>query len=146
MAKRTITRSGRRVRKGAATTNSINITANKVTVHKRRQGNDVEKNEAAYTESVGEKKDVKTARVELRFTQQQQKMMEKASDILGYKNTSEYIRHIVQENALKVLREQSILEIAEQDRQRVMDEINHPAEPNDAFKQAVDFYRNTIKR
>jgi uncharacterized protein (DUF1778 family) len=91
------------------------------------------------------KRETKTARIELRFSVQLQEMMEKASSILGFKNASEYMRHVIQENSSKVIREQAILEVAEQDRQRVMDEINHPSAPGKDFAAAAEFYRKTFK-
>ena len=64
---------------------------------------------------------------------------------MGYKHASKHIGHVVQENASKIIREQGILEVAEQDRQRVVDEINNPTEPSDSFRSAAEFYRNTFK-
>lgn len=89
--------------------------------------------------------DVKTARYEIRFTEQQLEIMEKASNILGYKNATDYIRHVMQENASKVIKDQVILQIAEQDRQRFMDELTNPTKPSEAFMKGAELFNKTIK-
>jgi uncharacterized protein (DUF1778 family) len=89
--------------------------------------------------------EVKTARYEIRFTAQQLEVMEKASSILGYKNTTDYIRHVMQENTMKVIKDQVILQIAEHDRQRFMAELTSPSEPSEAFKHGVDLFNKTFK-
>ena len=88
---------------------------------------------------------VKTARYEIRFTEQQLEIMEKASGILGYKNATDYIRHVMQENAAKVIKDQVILQIAEQDRQRFMDELASPGKPGEAFMKGVETFNRTFK-
>lgn len=89
--------------------------------------------------------EVKTARYEIRFTAQQLEAMEKASSILGYKNATDYIRHVMQEDATKVIKDQVILQIAEQDRQRFMDELTSPSEPSEAFKKGAELFNKTFK-
>lgn len=92
-----------------------------------------------------QKGSVKTARYEIRFTPQQQEMMDKASSILGYKNATDYIRHVMQENATKVIKEQVLLQIAEKDRQRFMKELVTPSAPSEAFKRGVELFNKTFK-
>ena len=75
------------------------------------------------------------------FTEQQIEIMEKASSILGYKNATDYIRHVMQENAVKVIKDQVILQIAEQDRQRFMDELASPGKPSEAFMKGVETFK-----
>lgn len=89
--------------------------------------------------------EVKTARYEIRFTEQQLKVMEKASSILGYKNATDYIRHVMQENATKVIKDQVILQIAEQDRQRFMDELTSPSKPSEAFLKSAEIFNKVFK-
>jgi uncharacterized protein (DUF1778 family) len=89
--------------------------------------------------------EVKTARYEIRFTAQQLEVMEKASSILGYKNATDYIRHVMQENATKVIKDQVILQIAEQDRQRFMDELTSPSKPSEAFLKGAEIFNKIFK-
>jgi uncharacterized protein (DUF1778 family) len=89
--------------------------------------------------------EVKTARYEIRFTEQQLEVMEKASSILGYKNATDYIRHVMQENATKVIKDQVILQIAEQDRQRFMDELTSPSKASEAFLKGTEIFNKIFK-
>ena len=89
--------------------------------------------------------EAKTARYEIRFTAQQLEIMEKASSILGYKNATDYIRHVMQENATKIIKDQVILQIAENDRQRFMDELTSPSAPTEAFKKGAELFNKTFK-
>lgn len=109
-----------------------------------RYGRSVQTADVTEAEAM-QKRQVKTARYEIRFTPQQQEMMDKASSILGYKNATDYIRHVMQENATKVIKEQVLLQIAEQDRQRFMEELVTPSAPSQSFNRGVALFNKTFK-
>ena len=82
----------------------------------------------------------KTVRFELRLTERQQQLIEQAARMLGFKTSTDYIRQSMHENSSRVIREQAILEIAERDRERFMEELTNPAEPGKALKKAAKRY------
>jgi uncharacterized protein (DUF1778 family) len=85
--------------------------------------------------------DLKTVRFELRLTERQQQLIEQAARLLGYKTSTDYIRQSMHENSSRVIREQTILEIAERDRERFMEELTNPGEPGNALKKAARRYQ-----
>lgn len=87
----------------------------------------------------------KTVRCEIRLTHQQQRSIEQAANLLGFKNPTEYIRYTIQEDARKVIRDQAILAIAERDRERFMSEITDPKAPGKSLKDAARQFKNTFE-
>lgn len=87
----------------------------------------------------------KTVRCEIRLTQQQQQSIEEAANILGFRNSTEYIRYTLQENARQVIKDQAILEIAERDRARFMREISTPDAPGRALRDAARNFKKAFK-
>lgn len=98
----------------------------------------------AEDEVIDYERETKSVRCEIRLTGQQQRSIEEAARILGFRNSTEYIRFTIQENARNVIREQSVLEIAERDRERFMREITNPESPRKALKDAAKYFQNTI--
>ena len=99
----------------------------------------------AEDEGVGYGKQVKTVRCEIRLSEKQQRSIEEAAAILGFRTSSEYIRYTIQENARKVIQDQSILQIAERDRERFVREINRAGTPGKALRDAAKYFLNTFE-
>ena len=87
----------------------------------------------------------KTVRCEIRLTHQQQRSIEQAANLLGFRNSTEYIRYTIQENARKVINDQSVLEIAERDRERFMTEMTNPKAPGKSLKDAAMQFRKIFE-
>lgn len=137
MKRKRAVRSEAKAKRTAAAKPSENIT---------RSPHDLQKGRlTAREEGVAYGNEPKTVRCEIRLTHQQQQSIEQAANLLGFRNASEYIRYTIQENARKVINDQSILEIAERDRERFMTEITNPKAPGKSLKDAVMQFRKTIE-
>lgn len=137
MKRKRAVKSEAKVKRTAATKSSENIT---------RSARDVQRDRlSAREDEVAYGNEPKTVRCEIRLTHQQQRSIERAANLLGFRNSTEYIRYTIQENARKVINDQSILEIAERDRERFMTEITNPKAPGKSLKDAAMQFRKTFE-
>lgn len=88
---------------------------------------------------------MKNERVELRASQQERKMYEKAAASLGM-NLSSFVRLATREKATEILRSDSNLILSESDTKIFLQALENPPKPNLRLKKAISSYHRINKK
>ena len=82
------------------------------------------------------------ARFDTRLPKMQKQFFEKAAELGGYRNLTDFIIQTVQEKAKEIIQEREQIIASEKDCELFFNEITKPKSPNKSLRQAVDKYKN----
>lgn len=84
------------------------------------------------------------ARFDARLPKEQKEFFERAAEIGGYRNLTEFVIQSVQEKAKEIIRENEQLITSERDAQIFFDAITNPNPPNKALIKALQNYNSFV--
>lgn len=90
-------------------------------------------------------KEVK-ARFDARISLDKKIIMEKAAQIAGYRNLSDFVMSTAYEKAQKIIRKSETILTSQRDYEVFFNALMNPPEPNDNLKSAVRDYKNSISK
>lgn len=87
-----------------------------------------------------------TARFDMRLDEEVKAKAEKASALLGMKNLKDYVVHLIEENATRVIAEHESMVVENDIFDRFMMACEEAARPNQALVEAVSFTKEKAIR
>jgi len=88
---------------------------------------------------------IPTDRINARVPKEQKRLFERAAQLGGFRNLTDFLLHAAQQKAETIIREQEIILATEKDRQVFFDEITNPSKPNSALQSATRRYKEIIE-
>ena len=82
------------------------------------------------------------ARFDTRLPKMQKQFFEKAAELGGYRNLTDFVIQAVQEKAKEIIKEREQIIASEKDCELFFNEITKPKSPNKSLCRAVDRYKN----
>ena len=82
------------------------------------------------------------ARFDTRLSQDQKLLFEKAAQLGGYRNLTDFVLATVQEKAVSIIEEQEQIIASKKDSELFFDAITNPSKPNTQLKKAVKHYND----
>ncbi len=86
----------------------------------------------------------KNARFDTRLPIEQKKLFEKAAQLGGYRNLTDFVVMTVQEKAKKIIAEKERIIASERDSKIFFDAIFNSTEPNNDLKKAVNEFEKLL--
>ncbi len=86
----------------------------------------------------------KNARFDTRLPIEQKMLFEKAAQLGGYRNLTDFVVMTVQEKAKKIIAEKERIVASERDCKIFFDAIFNSTEPNNDLKKAVNEFKNLL--
>ncbi len=83
----------------------------------------------------------KTERFEIRWSAEQKRRFERASELAGHSTLAQFITSVVQRKAEQILEENERILASERDRERFFDALMQPPEPNEELREAARSYK-----
>lgn len=80
------------------------------------------------------------ARFDARLPKEQKEFFEKAAQLGGFRNLTDFVILTVQEKAKEIIKEKEQIIASERDSQVFFDAITHPKKPSKTLKKALDDY------
>ncbi len=87
--------------------------------------------------------DIKQARFEIRISQSDKEMFERASRIIGHKSMASFVTSIVKKQAMDIIDDYERILATEKDKEIFFDAILSNNEPNEKLKQAANKFANS---
>jgi len=86
----------------------------------------------------------KTARFDTRLSAEQKALFERAAELGGYRNLTDFILLSAQEKAKEIIQESEIILASERDREIFFDALMEIESPNEALLAAAKAYKDSI--
>ena len=86
----------------------------------------------------------KAARIEVRSTEPQKQLLERAAAVYGESLTG-FILSVAIERAIEVIRDATVTELSLRDMERLAEILEEQAEPNEHLKAAAARYREQVR-
>lgn len=86
----------------------------------------------------------KTARIEVRSTEQQKQLLEQAAAVYGESLTG-FVLSAAIERAIEIIRDATITEVSLRDMERFAEILDQPSEPNEHLTAAAAKYHKRVK-
>lgn len=83
----------------------------------------------------------KNARFDTRLSKEQKDFFEKAAQIGGYRNLTDFVIITVQEKAKEIIAEKERIIASEKDSKLFFDAISNPKSPNEALTKAANEFK-----
>ena len=82
----------------------------------------------------------KQSRFELRLTEEEKSLFEKASQLAGYKTLSSFVISAIREYATKIIKEKEQILKSQEEKELFFDAVFSHIEPNENLKKASEKY------
>ncbi len=86
--------------------------------------------------------DLKQSRLEVRISESDKKVFEKASRLSGHKTLTGFITYIIKKEAQEIIEEHERILASEQDKETFFNAVLANNEPNENLKEAAQKYKN----
>ncbi len=87
----------------------------------------------------------KNARFDTRLTMEQKVLFEKAAQLGGYRNLTDFVIMTVQEKAKEIIAEKERVLASKEDSKIFFDAILNPESPNEELLQATDAFNKLLR-
>ncbi len=87
--------------------------------------------------------EIKQSRFELRLTEEEKSLLEKASQLAGYKTLSSFVVSVIREYATKIIKEKEQILKSQKEKELFFNAIFSDIEPNENLKQASKRYNES---
>lgn len=84
---------------------------------------------------------IKNARFDTRLSQEQKVFFERAAQLGGYRNLTEFVVLAVQEKAKEIIAEKERIIASQKDSELFFNAVFHPKLPNDELSKAADEFK-----
>ncbi len=87
----------------------------------------------------------KNARFDTRLTIEQKLLFERAAQLGGYRNLTDFVIMAVQEKAKEIIEEQERIIASERDSEMFFEAVFNPDQPNNELLKAADAFKDQLK-
>ncbi|MBP1617682.1 MAG: hypothetical protein H6Q14_1509 [Bacteroidetes bacterium] len=87
---------------------------------------------------------IEQARFDARLPKEQKDLFEKAAQLGGYRNLTDFVIRVAQEKAKEIIKEKELIIASEKDSQIFFDAITNPQKPSETLKKALADYDSFI--
>lgn len=87
---------------------------------------------------------MKTSRLDTRITPKQRALYERAVALGNFASLTDFLTAAADKQAEEIIQHHEELVLSEEDRELFIDLLINPPQPNDALRQAVEEYNNSL--
>ncbi len=88
---------------------------------------------------------MKTARLDVRITEEQKNNYQYAASLSNYSSLTEFVVAAIDQFSEKVIREHEIMELTKRDREIFVEALLNPPEPNEKLRKAAEKYQKSME-